>query len=294
MDIEFRHLLYFIAVAEEQSFNRGAQRLSISQPTLTRQLSELEARLEVKLFLRNRSGVSLTEVGLRFLSHASAIVAEHNAMLLEMRAYTRSRLRIGYIAPSLFGPVGEAIAQTRQTHPQTTIEIVEAAPGLQLEMLSTGRIDLAFVGHCQAGLDEQFQVHPLYQIPLAVVFPVEHRLAVRPQVGLSELAGETFLGLQEELFPGRQNLIAQLCLEAGFQIGFEQLADSLISLLTLIGHGQGISLVPMDACAIAHPRVVFVPLEGQPAGVYFHAAVRKDTQCPAIDNLLKLCRSYGE
>jgi len=293
MDIEFRHLNYFIAVAEERSFNKGASRLGISQPTLTRQLNELEKGLQVKLFDRSPFGVTLTGAGSEFFLHSRSLMDEHRDMNLEMRSFADGHIRIGYIAPSLFGPVGEAIAETRRRFPEAALEILEAAPARQIDLLQQGKIDVAFLGHCSHSFSDRLEFLPLYRIPLAAVLPSNHILAQSDSLSLIQLSRETFLGLKEELFPGRQAIVARICEESGFQITYGQLADSLISLLSLIGHGQGVSLVPQDASSIAHPQVRFVPLENKTAEIRFHAAHRRGMNCPKLSTLLDLCREFG-
>lgn len=295
MDIEFRHFTYFVAVAEERSFNRGALRLKISQPTLMRQINELEAALEVKLLDRTPQGVTLTTSGQQFLNHARALLLDHQTMCSEIRALTKRRVRVGYLAPSLFGPVGNALALVRERFPGAAFELVEASPGQQIRLLLEGELEVGFIGHSQGDAPAGLRLIPLYKVPLAAVLSDTHRLASRQTLALSELKSETFIGLKEALFPGRQSVVAQTCRAAGLEITYRELADSLISLMTLIGHGQGVSLVPTHSASIAHPRTVFIPLQDQPTPhIIFHAAVREGEICTEITEFLRLCRLEDE
>jgi LysR family transcriptional regulator, benzoate and cis,cis-muconate-responsive activator of ben and cat genes len=290
MDIEFRHLAYFQAIAQEESFNRGAARLHISQPTLSRQMSALECYLDVKLFERSRSGVTLTDAGRHFLAKATKLLEAKQELLDSMRSGPIERLRIGYLAPSLFGRVGEAIHSFRQQWPELEIQITESSPRRQIELLSRSQIDIAFLGHSESDLPENLELLPLYSLPLVAVLPVTHPLAKESKIDLLSLKEERFLGLKEELFPGRQAIVSGACLKAGFDIRFSDLADSLISLLVLVGHGQGVTLIPQDSLAIAHPQVVFVPLAGENPAICFHSAIRSDEERPMIRDLLDLIR----
>ncbi len=295
MEIEFRHLQYFVAVAEERSLNRAAARLHLSQPTLTRQLGQLEEHLGVKLLDRHRSGVTLTEAGETFLGRARAVLAEQQALLAEMKGFAGGdKLRIAYIARSLFGPVGRAMAELRRRHPEMTLEIVEAPPTLGFQMLMRQEVDVAFVGFWETEPPLELEARALFQNPLSAVLPRSHRLAGRDSIDLAELADDTFVVLRDDLFPGRRSTIRRACREAGFEVRFEQTGDSLLSLLSLIEHEQGVSLVPFDAAAMAPPRVVFVPLTG-PAGkmVVFHALVCRGVDNVLRDELMELCREAG-
>lgn len=295
MEVKFSHLAYFVAIAEEQSFSGGALRLHLSQPTLSRQMKELETRLEMDLFVRGKSGVTLTEAGQAFLIRARAMLQSREALLLCMKSFAGEALKVGYVAPSLFGAVGEGIAEMRRRQPTAAIEVVEAAPGRQVDMLLAAEIDVAFLGHFQAEVPDQIQLHSLYPIPLAAVLPASHPLAQRTSVQLGALRDEAFLALREELFPGRREAVAELCRSAGFEAAFEpRLADSLISLFGLVAHGQGVSLVPSCAAAIGFAQVAFVKVEGPLAEVPFLAATRQGHSHPMLELALELCRSFGQ
>ena len=92
MEIKFSHLSYFVAIAEEQSFRAGASRLHLSQPTLSRQIKELEGRLQVELFVRGKSGITLTEAGQALLDRARALLQSREALLLRMRSFSDEAL----------------------------------------------------------------------------------------------------------------------------------------------------------------------------------------------------------
>lgn len=290
MSLEFRHLRYFVAVAEELSLNRAAMRLGLSQSTLNRQLSELEDQLGVQLLWRSRQGVRLTEAGQKFLDQARALLWEQTDLAVAIRETGATKITVAYLASTVFGPVGEAIADIRQERPWLRLEMVEATPGPALEQVATGQADLAFVGHWEGHGHPGVEARPLYEIPLAAALPANHRLATSEQVRLEDLSGEAFLGLREDLFPGRQAIVRRVCRQAGFELDYRQLADSLLSLLTLVGHGQGVSLVPTDAGSIAPPQVVLRQLTEPAACITFHALARRGSSCPEIRELLRRCQ----
>lgn len=291
MDIEFRHLAYFVAVAEEGSFNRGAARLNISQPTLSRQIADIECMLQRELFARSRSGVTLTSAGREFLVGAQELLQSRQRLAQAMQEKPRGKLRIGYIAPSLFGPVGEAVRGLRQSHPDLEIQIIESPPGQQIDLVLRKELDIGFVGHCEAQVPETLELVSLYEIPLAAVLPTHHPLACESEIALEGLASDKFVGLRDDLFPGRQEIVAAVCRRAGFEVQFDQVADSLISLIILIGHDQGVSLIPQDSASLSQGQVVFIPLAGETASIQFHAVIPKGSEaCPAVGSLLEAVR----
>jgi DNA-binding transcriptional LysR family regulator len=288
MEIEFRHLRYFVAVAEERNFTRAAARLHISQPTLGRQISDIESWLQVRLLNRVRGGLELTESGQEFLEHAYSLLNGSDQLLAAMQRRSKHPLQIGYMASSLFGPVGEAIKRFQESFP---IHLVEASPGAQLELLRANKLDIAFIGHKREKEPCDLVFHQLHDLELQAVLPSNHALADRASIHLRELADQPFVGLNDKLFPGRQALIQEFCNQVGFTANFAHLADGLVSLLAVIGHGQGVSLIPADAATLPHPHAVFVPIKEKSVAILFRAAVRRGKLRPEIRTLLKFCQA---
>ncbi len=288
MEIEFRHLRYFVAVAEERNFTRAAARLHISQPTLGRQICDIESWLQVRLLNRVRGGLELTQAGQEFLEQATQLLNGSDQLLAAMQHHSKRPLQIGYMASSLFGPVGEAIKRFQESFP---IHLVEASPGAQLELLRASKLDIAFIGHKRDKEPCDLAFHQLHDLELQAVLPSTHALADRSTVHLQELAGEPFVGLNEKLFPGRQTLIQDFCNQLGFSVEFAHIADGLVSLLALIGHGKGVSLIPADAATLPHPHAVFVPIKEKSVAIQFRAAVRRGKLRPEVRTLLKFCQA---
>lgn len=310
-EITFTLLEYFVAVAEEGTISRGALRLHVSQPSLSRQLKELEARFGVVLLLRSRNGVRLTPAGEALLARARSLLQRRDRLLQSMAAYRRGagheqetlhrsvggstaqELKVGYIAPSLFGAVGAAVAELRERHPRLSLRVVEASPGLQPDMLGRGELDVAFLGQFPESYAGPITLIPVYRVPLRLVVPARHPLAIRSSVKLHELAHEPFVGLREELYPGRQETASRLCRQEGFTPTFVELADSHISLFSLIAHGRGLALLPAYASSLTYRQITFVPLDHPLAEVSFYAATRPDDEHPRVTEILSLCRAHG-
>ena len=293
MSLKFSHLSYFVTIAEEGSFQGAATRLHLSQPTLSRQIRELENQVESELFMRGKSGSSLTPAGEALLIRARSILEAREALFRSMLSFQQQELRLGYLATSLFGPVGDGVAQLRRFYPEAAIRVIEASPGRQIEMLGQGELQIAFLGHFEAEVGPDIHLHTLYSVPLVAVLPVAHRLTERNLLRLEELSQESFLGLQEELFPGRQALLADLCRRAGFAVEFRHLADSLLSLFSLVAHGQGISLVPAGAAALGFSQITFLPISNPQAEVSFMAATRRGEKSLLVEKVLEFCRECG-
>ncbi|SCL66279.1 LysR family transcriptional regulator [Micromonospora chersina] len=184
-DLDLRKVRYFVAVAEELSFIRAAERLHIAQPVLTRQIKVLERELGVELFTRSTRGTRLTPAGAEFLDEARAVLRSATAAQRRVRQTARggSELTIGFMPGILPTATVRAL---RERFPELRVEVVRTCWDDQTEMVLDGRIDASFV---RFPIDPRgLTVIPLYTEPRVVVLPAGHPLADRERVGLADLA----------------------------------------------------------------------------------------------------------
>ncbi|MEV4517162.1 LysR substrate-binding domain-containing protein [Dactylosporangium sp. NPDC049525] len=183
-DLDLRKLRYFVAVAEELSFIRAAERLHIAQPVLTRQIKALERELGVKLFVRSTRGTVLTPPGVGFVDEARVILRSATAAQRRVRQAARggSQLTIGFMPGILPTATVRAL---RERFPDLRVEVVRTSWDDQVAMVLDGRIDASFVRFPADG--RGLTVIPLYTEPRVVVLPVTHPLAARGSVRLADL-----------------------------------------------------------------------------------------------------------
>ncbi|RYX85988.1 LysR family transcriptional regulator [bacterium] len=287
--MEIRHLKYFVAVAEEMNVTRAAARLFMTQPTLSRQIKDLEKQLDVELFQRSPAGWSLSPAGRELLPQARQLLELANQTALSMRRFSDCRkhsLAIGYITPALGSFLGSALSILGKQHPEIEVRLFELSPGVQMEALREGRLDIALVGHCGEQLRREFDIAVIRQIPLNAVLPHHHPLSGQQVVALGDLKDESFIGYSETTFTGRNEIIASTCRSAGFTPRFVYEADGLSSALAIIGSNLGISLLPEDAKQLPHPESVFRPLSPS-AHIEFCAAMQIGEKRPTVRNFLK-------
>ncbi len=289
--MELRHLKYFVAVAEELNFSRAATKLYISQPALSRQIKSLEDELSVMLFLRSSDGLKLTEAGKVFLEQAKDILNRSNIAVQNLKAHytdTNESLIIGYIPTILESFLGEALHKFGLTYPQISLRFQEMSPSEQVRALRDGAIDITFMGNPPDALEAEFAVKCVTKVVIDAVLPDTHPLAYQPSINLMELASEKFIGMSEETFPGRNDRIRGVCREAGFTPDLHLFADSHASMIALVAAGQGVAIMPTEAKALPHPKVVFMPLH-HPIHYARSAAVwRKETPSQSLEKFLKI------
>lgn len=261
--MELRHLRYFVAVAEELSFTRAAEKLRLAQPSLTRQIHNLEAELGVRLLDRSRNQVSLTEEGRSFLVDARRLVTLSLESVKSVQQLSRGesrQLNIGYLFKFNFNLLPETLATFYQTCPDIAVNVFDMSPGEQLRALDARKIDLGFVGlrppagsRNPAALAWERVAHH----NVVVVLPEKHPLAKKNRIRLSDLKPMFFVAMSEETHPGSRAWLSGLCESAGFTPRILQGVDFETGLLTFVAEGLGVTLAREQIKNLPHPGVVF-------------------------------------
>jgi DNA-binding transcriptional LysR family regulator len=183
-DLDLRKLRYFLAVAEELSFIRAADRLHIAQPVLTRQIKVLERELGAELFTRSTRGTGLTPAGARLVEEARRVLRSATAAQRRVRQAARggARLTIGFMPGILPTATVRAV---RERFPGMQVDVVRTSWDDQVEMVLDGRIDASFI---RLPVDRRgLRVLPLYAEARVAALPATHPLAARESVALAEL-----------------------------------------------------------------------------------------------------------
>jgi len=288
--MELRHLRYFVAVAEESSFRRAAERLRVAQPALSRQIRDLEEELGVQLFERSKAAVRLNPAGEFYLKEARGIVARSAEAAVAVRRFADANsrtLNLGYITPALGSFLATSLQVFTQKHAQVRVNLFELNPAAQIAALRSGCLDIALIGHACPSLGDEFALAVIHEIPVQVVLPETHPLAREERIPLVALKQEPFIGYDEQTFPGRNEFVASVCAEAGFTPRFVKTADGLATALTLVGSGAGVALMPEEVNDLPHPHAVFRPLKPGALNVAFCAATRKDEARPLVATMLQ-------
>ena len=204
--MELRHFRYFVAVAEEHSFARAAQRLHVAQPALSRQIRDLEAEVGVVLFLRLPRGVQLTPAGEAFLVEArrtldGAVQAAATARAAAERQAAHLRFAHGEL--NVFAPAVERLlASVRQAHPDLNVSVSSANDSETHDALRTQEVDVGCVFVAEWPVTG-FAGHRLIDGPATgVLLPASHPLAAQPAVRLADLGSLSWLHSGPQRWPG--------------------------------------------------------------------------------------------
>ena len=283
--------------AEEKNISRASDRLNVSQPAVSRQIKDLEDELGVQLFIREPSGLSLTDAGSAALVHAQQILRQSNTMMDTMKTMASPEkihsLKVGFLPTVLPGLLTNAMRTFNQSHPDYCVQIFEMSPTRQEEALRKGEIDLALIGDPCSNTRREFRAETISRTELAMLVPDSHPLARRKSVDLAEFGSDTFLTLHEDQFPGRIEMMAELFSSAGINPKVAIRATGLSELLGLVGGGAGVAVAPADLRNLLHPGVAFLKLKKPSRQLQFSAVWQDKDALDGIEALVDVLKSLS-
>ena len=257
--MEMHQLRYVVAVARTGNFSRAAEQCHVSQPSLSQQVKKLEDELGERLFDRLQRSVKLTPAGERFLPHARRILDEVDTAKREAAdtgRTVRGRLNIGVlptIAPYLLPAVMTDFAAR---FPGVEIVLHEDVTARLLKLALRFEIDLVLAS--LPITDPRFAVKELFTEELLLARPTRRPQRWRRPPSLGELSGERFIVMQEGHCLGDQ--VLDFCARRDLPISVRFRSAQLETILSLVGAGMGVSLIPAMAAKSPHPAVEFHPL----------------------------------
>lgn len=263
--MELRHLRYFTAVAEALSFTKGAQKLHLSQPSLTRQIKDLETEIGVRLFNRTKGQVSLTAEGVSFLADAKRVVRQSEEIVESVQRLSRRTppLNLGYVANLFYDLLPVTLAAFQRAFPTVPVNLFDMTCGDQFRALEEGRIDLGFVGLREPIQELGFEFRSISSYETVAAVPARSQLAKKSVLQLKELKATFFIGMSEGSYPGYRRWLKQTCQRAGFSPRVLQDVEIERSLIQCVTAGLGVALLPDPAKILPHADVVFRKLSPQ-------------------------------
>jgi DNA-binding transcriptional LysR family regulator len=291
--MELRHVRYFVAAAEELNFRRAAERLHVSQPALSVQIRQIEDELGATLLDRDRHHVALTAAGKVFLDHGRRLLrAADEAMRAAGRAARgeTGRLAIGFIAQLSYEWLPSVLRSFRKRYADVEISLTELTPTRQIEELVDRRIDLGIIGLGLPQPHDELEVAVMSEERLVAALPLDHPLAHRRTLALSELAREKFIFTARHDAPAFSPWLLALCQRAGFEPQIALETDRSPSALNYVAAGFGVALFPAQIGRLAMPSLRFVPLDKSTPKYQLCVAWRKDNRSPALERFLATAR----
>jgi DNA-binding transcriptional LysR family regulator len=260
--MEYRHLKFFIGIAEELSFTRAAARLGVAQPHLSREIRRLEREIGTELFHRDRRRIALTAAGAAFLKQARRVLAEaEEAVRSAQRAHRgeTGRIRVGFSSSAAFGLLPDVIRRFRSERPDVELELTEFNSDEQTDLLRRASLDAGLLYPPQRP-EQGIETETIAIDPLVAAVPEGHRLARLRQIPIGALAVEPWVFFRRSVASRLHDTIVRACNDSGYSPRVIQEALKLSTIASLVAGGLGVSLVPITLTRLRLPRLVCRPL----------------------------------
>jgi LysR family hca operon transcriptional activator len=255
--MELRHLRYFIAVAEEGSLTNAAERrLHTAQPSLSRQIRDLELEVGVKLLERGARGIELTAAGRTFLDHA--------------------RLALMVWLP-------DALHILHEEEPATEITLASQASPELAGGLMRGKLDVAFLRRETEAPGVTFKF--MIKEPLVAMVPAGHRLASKREISPQEIAAETYIS-PTRFAPVLKSVIDDYMAKSGIELKPEYDSDNLTATMSLVTSTGGVTMLPIYARHVLSSSVVLRPLKGEPPTIDLFMGYSRSNTSPLLKRFL--------
>ena len=286
----FRHVRYFLNVADAGSFALAAKRLRLAQPALSRQIQALEEEVGARLFERSTRGVLLTAAGEALMVAARPIEETVRTMLQRTRLAHQGmwgRICIGLGRAALESvEVGKAIAAFRQAYPRVQLTLTDLASFSQWDLLRSGAIDVAIAAH-SAAPDPAIQREVLLENSIdSAILPARHKQARADRVSVADLRDLPFAAIARSKAIGFEQVYDRL----------KQLAplheyESMDSIFNMVAAGRAWSVGPAYLARNPPPGTAIVPLRGVniPLGVSLYWRAADDSAL--LENALAVLRT---
>jgi LysR family hca operon transcriptional activator len=286
--VELRHLRYFIAVAETGSMTEAAeQRLHTAQPSLSRQIRDLEAELGVTLLIRGARGVELTPAGKVFLDHARMVFLQVEAATEAARRAAepaKTSFTIGFLSGYEMDWLPPVMSILRDELPDIEVVITsQESPNLAAALVR-GKIDVAFLRPEKQASGLAYRL--LRKDPLIVVMPADHRLATQESVSPEEIVGETLIGVPAWNAPQLRAVTDRYAAQIGIDLTPDHEALNLSMAFSLIASTGGVGLLPLYARNLLPKSVISRPIRGAPPMIDLVLGYNEANTSPLLKFLL--------
>lgn len=297
--MELRHLRYFLALADELSFTRAADRVGIAQPPFSQQIQALEQEIGVRLVDRTPRRVVLTEAGAILAERVRFILSRIGEAVVVTQQVGRGisgHVCVGFTESGCFHPaVTRTLLEFRQAYPDLHVTLQENSSTNLVAMIRDGTVDAAFI-RPPFEADEVVAYTALLHEKMVVAIPKGHRLASRKATTLAVLSDEVFVFYHRDVRPGLTDVVIAACERSGFRPRLSQEAPQLTSTLNLVAAGLGVAIVPESLRHLRTNDIAYLRLTGDAPQAALGLASRADVRSAALGNFiavaLKIARDH--
>lgn len=293
--IPLASLMQVLAVAECLNFRHAANRLGISQSSVSTRIKALEDDLGITLFERRHRGVRLTDAGRSFVAEVAAGIEHLDLAVRTAGAVSTGaigRLRIGLHTSIAAGFLADLRRKYRETYPDIEVVIAEGRPADTIRQVREGALDIAFV----LGSDDapDCNSRQIWTEAFVIAAPTGHQLTVAERVLWQDLAPDVFLVRQGGAGPQLQDHIVRRIAERGKTPSIRRFDVGRDTLMHMVADGEGITLTTEAATYVPFSGVAFLSIADETEQARFSAVWSPHNRSPVLKNLLDLANEMGK
>jgi DNA-binding transcriptional LysR family regulator len=287
--IELRHFIYFLAVAEELHYRKAAEKLFISQPGLSTQIKQMEEILDTQLFVRDKKKVSLTPAG-EFLKKEVEFILNHlEQTKKQVKLIGEGQLgevRIGFLGSAMQNVVPNLLLQLKEKFPTVHTTLEELSNRAQINAILADRLDLGFVRLSR--VPRGLEVKPVFEDTFSLVLPEKHPLDESNFTGIHQVADEDFILFSQDYSPMYYDTVLSICEDSGFVPRVSHKSVHAQTIFKLVENKLGIAIVPTTLQYGFQMKVKFIEMETIKQRAVLSMVWKTDNRNPALQKCMDL------
>jgi len=290
--LELRHFIYFLAVADELHFRKAAEKLFISQPGLSRQIKQMEEFLETQLFERDKKKVSLTPAG-HYLKKEVRYVLNHlsnvERQIKLLGDGETGELRIGFLGSAMQEVIPNMLLKIRDTYPKVKTSLQELSNTAQVDAVLNEELDMGFVRLSR--VPSTLNMETIFRDTFSLVLPERYPMITREFKGMHQFAADDFILFSQDYSPLYYDTIMSICADAGFRPNISHKSVHAHTIFKLVENHLGLAIVPTALQNGFQMRVKFIELKDIPQRAELSVIWKKEHTNPVLKNCMDLLLS---
>lgn len=285
--IEWRHLRYFLQVAEDLHFGQAARKLFISQPGLSRQIKKLEEELQTTLLERDNKNVELSRAGVYFKEEIELLLNDFERIITHTQLLSKGqegRIAIGYVGSAMQNVIPDLLLNFRKSFPQINFGLKELDNTKQIQDLMSQKLDLGFVRLDTVPKD--LSIKPVFEDTFSLVLPEDHSLTKRKFKSLDQVKEETFILFEKNYSPVYYENVMSVFETGDFEPIISHTSVHANTIFRLVENKFGISIVPSSLSLGYNMKVKFIELKNITQRTVLSVVWNKSNRNPVLKKVL--------